>query len=478
MQKKFSVATRIASACLTALLFLSCTPFIPPDRSTVHKDIPQSFSLGSSIASHGRWWQEFSNSQLTSLIETALTENLTLRAHWARLEKIQAQAGKTTSSLYPSVSGNADASYTRRNTESDGSSESQNYSLGLFASYEFDLWGRVRAEVKSAELTAAASREDLNAAAMTIAAEVAHRWLGIAARYQEKELLLKQLKINQTYLELVELRFRKSLASAIDVMQQRQLVERVQAQIPLVEMQELLLQNELAVLTGQMPQNFEGIANQPLPVLKSPPASGLPVQLLENRPDIRAAVNRLQAADQDLVVARADRLPALRITGSGGYNSSDIDQIFDNWLLNLAASLTGPLLDGGRRKAEVEASEAEVREQLFLYHQVVLNGVKEVEEALIREEKIREHVQRAEKQLKVSQITLAEARSRYMNGLSDYLPVLTQLLSVQSLQMDLISRNEDLLGARISLYRSIGGTWADELTVPDSISPKQQDGKL
>jgi len=471
----------ITCGTLTVSSLLSCSPFTSPDRSTSHKVLPETFSLGDAVAApEQRWWLVFSSPQLNTLIKEALAENLSLRAHWARLEKAQAQAGKVASGLSPTVSGDGSASYRKNHADGEDngfSSESDNYSLGLFASYEIDLWGRVRAGVKSADLSVGASREDLNAAAMTIAAEVARRWIGILARQQEIILLQQQLANNQIYLELVELRFRKSLASALDVMQQQQLVERVQARIPLSQMEEQLLRNELAVLTGRMPRDLPDIKIQPLPVIETPPVTGLPAQLLDNRPDILAALNQLEAADQNLVVAKADRLPAVRLTGSAAYNSSEFDRIFDNWLLNLAASLTAPLIDGGRRKAEVDASIAGVKEQLAMYHQAVLTAVQEVEGALVREEKIREHIKATHKQLQSAKTALSEARARYVNGLNDYLPVLTQLLSVQNLEMDLIARNEDLLTARISLYRGIGGTWTDELLSPEMGSLKKQDGK-
>jgi multidrug efflux system outer membrane protein len=472
----------IWAICGTLVLFplLSCSPFTSPDRSTSHRVLPETFSLGEAVTEPEQlWWFVFSSPQLNTLIGEALAENLSLRAYWARLEKAQAQAGKVASGLSPSISGDGSASYTNNHANGENnsfSSENENYSLGLFASYELDLWGRVRAGVKAADLSMNASREDLNAAAMTIAAEVASRWIGILARQQEIILLQQQLKNNQIYLELVELRFRKSLASALDVMQQQQLVERVQARLPLSQMEEQLLRNELAVLTGRLPGDLPEIETHALPVITIPPATGVPAQLLANRPDILAALNRLEAADQNLVVAQADRLPAIRLTGSAAYNNSEFDRIFDNWLLNLAASLTAPLFDGGRRKAEVDVSTAEVKERLAMYHQAVLTAVQEVEGALVREKKIREHIKWTRKQLQSAEAALSEARVRYVNGLNDYLPVLTQLLSVQNLEMDLIARNEDLLAARISLYRAIGGTWTDELPSPDTLSLKQQDG--
>ena len=480
MNKYFIFIVRFALVIFTITVLYSCAPFKVPDRSTLHQNLPERFSLGDTVTVvEKRWWKEFSSTQLNNLIDTALAENLALQTYWARLERANALSRKTGSALWPSLSGDASASYSKSESSGIGnnSTEDQRYSIGFFASYEVDLWGRVRAGKKSADHVIRATREDLNAAAMTLAAEVARRWIGIVSSRQEKQLLQKQLEINQTYLELIELRFKKSLATALDVMQQRQLVERVQAQVPLIEMKERLLHNELAVLTGQMPQKFTGVAIGSLPTLDTPPSGGIPAMLLENRPDIRASLNRLQSADQNLVVAKADRLPAIRLTGSAGYNSSEFDRIFDNWLLNLAAALTSPILDGGKREAEVAASTAEVKEQLLLHHQAVLNAVKEVEESLVREEKTREHIHRMEKQLEAAKIALTEARSRYMNGLSDYLPVLTQLLSVQNLEMDLISRREELFSARISLYRAIGGTWTDKLPPPSNTTKKLQDNR-
>ena len=452
----------------TAQVLSSCTPFAPDARSGLEEiPMPESFSLKDSLKDpEQRWWETVGDEQLNSFVDEALTDNQTLLSYWARLEKAQAQARKSGADLKPSLAGAAGASYTRIKTDNDSSVENENYSIGLVAGYEVDLWGRIRATNESALLSAEASREDLNTVAMTVAAEVTERWVAILSKRLQRQLLEQQLSNNKTYLELVELRFRKSLASALDVFQQRQLVERSKAQLPLIEMQERMLQNQLAVLLGRMPNQSPEITRQELPVLDAVPDAGLPVQLLQNRPDIVAAFRRLEAVDQDLAAARADRLPALRLTGSAVYDSDNLEKVFDNWIANLAASLTAPVFDGGRRKAEIEINEAAVEQQLAEYRNLVLSAVREVEDALISETKIREHVVASENQLQAAKNALKEAGTRYLNGLNDYLPVLTQLLSVQGLENDLIRRREDLLFARISLYRAIGGSWVDELTPP------------
>ena len=167
-----------------------------------------------------------------------------------------------------------------------------------------------------------------------------------------------------------------------------------------------------------------------------------------------------------MAATRADRLPGLRLTGSGSYGGDELDQLFDNWIVNLAAALTAPIFDGGRRKVEVDINQAAVQQNLAEYRHLVLSAVLEVEDALIRETKTREHINALNNQLQAAQNALNEARSRYVNGLNDYLPVLTQLLSVHGLENDLVKRQTDLLIARVGLYRAIGGSWAYELSPP------------
>lgn len=484
MRKKFLIPAGcvLSIACFVFMgQIVACTPFTPPDRTSRLMNLPAGYSMMESVSEPPQqWWRTFNDPQLNGLIEEALRENLELAAYWARLEKAQALARSAGSGLLPAISGDAAASHARIRSD-DGTvnrtGTEENFFLGVFAGYEVDLWGRVRALKKAADLAATASREDLNAAAITVAAEVAGRWIGIIARQREILLLRQQLETNRIYLELVELRFQKSQASALDVMQQKQLVERVQAQIPLAEMQQHLLRNELAVLTGKLPHELPDFEPRALPVIENQPAAGVPLELLDNRPDIRAGLHRLEEADLNLIAARADRLPALRLSGSASLDSGELDRFFDNWLVNLTAGLTAPLFDGGRLAAAADFSAADVKERLARYRSTVLAAVLEVEESLTREAKISEHIRWAERQLKAAKSALSEARFRYTNGLNDYLPVLTQLLSVQNLEIDLIARREDLLIARVNLYRAIGGSWPSDLLPPRVDETGPQEGK-
>lgn len=461
---------------LTAILIGGCHGLPPPDRAALDLALPATYSLDAiATEKRDRWWEDFADSSLNELVHLALSENLSLEGYRARLARAQAQAVKAGANLQPALTGELTAGGGRRHDQlADRTFGTETYAAGLVASYEVDLWGRLAAQRHSATLAASASHADLKAAAMTIAAETARRWVQIISQQEQKKLLAAQLNTNQTYLDLVELRFRQSQASAIDVLQQQQLLESAHAQLPLVDLQQRLLTQELALLAGHWPPPTLDLETSKLPLLPDLPATGLPAQLLENRPDLQGALYLLTRADQELLVARADLLPALNLSARAGFDSDQVRSLFDNWLANLLASLTAPLLDGGRRRAEVSIAEANIREQLATYRQLVLTALQEVEGALTRETLLAEHLQSLEKQLRISRRALDEARSRYLNGLTDYLPVLTQLRTVQALEKEMLLRREEKILARISLHRALGGSWTDQLfALPSAKEPEE-----
>jgi NodT family efflux transporter outer membrane factor (OMF) lipoprotein len=395
------------------------------------------------------------------LIDEALSNGFTLKEAWARLRQARALAVQAGAERYPDLTGSASADFTRRRSEitANGSEASESYALGLVSSYELDLWGRIRSQREAALFNVKASAADLQTANITVAAEVADRWVRIISLRLQKLLLDEQLANNLTFLELIELRFRNGMVSALDVYQQKQAVENVRARIPLVEAETQLLMHELAVLIGRPPRSELGLTRMDLPVIGRLPAVGLPADLLANRPDVRAAGMRLKAADWQVAAARANRLPALRFIADGQYGGSDLDLLFETWLLRLAANLTAPIFDGGRRAAEVDLTRAQADENLWAYRRTVLTAVKEVEDALTSETRQRELIKVLEAAKAAARKGLDEAISRYRRGLSDYLPVLTQLLTVQDLERNLISQQEQLILFRVGLYRALGGGW-------------------
>ncbi|MBC2695086.1 MAG: efflux transporter outer membrane subunit [Desulfobacteraceae bacterium] len=452
---------------ITSILVLaSCRLFNPKPIPCVQKTIPDKFSVfTTSAAPEQKWWETFHDYELNALVEEALSNNMNLKQIWARLKQARATAIQAGAYRYPALTGTAGATHSRKRTKNRSAltSTSENYSLGLSTSYELDLWGRVRAEQEAAILSAEASKQDLNAAAITLAAEVTNRWLQIIAQRTQKHLLNEQLKTNKTFLELINLRFRHAMVSALDVYQQRQVIDQLRAQIPLIKAQESRLMNELSVLLGKAPRSPLIISRPDLPKLEPMPSTGIPADLLENRPDIKAAQLRLQSAGWNVSSARADRLPSLTLSARAVIENKRLDLLLDNWLLSLAANLTVPVFDGNRRASEVDRTMAMKDENLAAYRQIILTAIREVEDTLVTEARQKEHILELKQVIHTARKALAQATLRYRNGLNDYLPVLTQILSVQDLERNLIAQRTTLLINRISLYRSLGGTWTDDL---------------
>lgn len=450
--------------------------FKPAEREMPEGMIPESFSLDiPDRETDDFWWKEFNSRELEELIEIAFTNNLSLEKAWARLEQARAAVTMQGSSLVPGVEASAGNTWSKQNTD-DGTVTSEGYSLALACSYELDLWGRLRAERNSTRLEFAATMEDLNTAAISLASEIATVWLNIISQRRQIEILQKQLETNKMYLELMELRFNKSMASVLDVYQQRQAVDRIKAEIPAAEAAEKIYMHSLALLLGRPPKACPEIKTADFPSMNGLPPAGIPAGLLETRPDIRAAQYRLQAADWSISAARADRLPSIRLSASAGYSSDKMSSLFDNWILSLANEIVAPIIDGKHRAAEVTRAKAEARAYLADYRSTVLTAIREVEDSLVRETKQDERIKLLEEQASTARKALDEAHRRYTAGLNDYLPVLLQALETDKLERSLISEKASLLIYRIALYKSLGGTWTSRLG-PDGINNKAAENK-
>jgi outer membrane protein TolC len=208
-----------------------------------------------------------------------------------------------------------------------------------------------------------------------------------------------------------------------------------------------------------------------LPELPPIPSTGLPANLLLRRPDLRAASLRVAAADHRVASAVADRLPALRLTASSGWQSfTPAEKLFDSTLWTIAGNVAAPLIDGGRRRAEVDRTKAVVDELLHEYSEAFLGAVQEVEDALVSEREQRKHLAALGDQVRFSGRALGEAQLRYVTGLSDYLPVLAALQTLQEAERLQLTARRDLVGFRIQLYRALGGTWTNELDRPERVA--------
>ena len=452
------------------LLTSACAIYKPADRDAAELTrLPDKFNLYDAVEEAGTntWWEGFGDSQLNMLVEKALTNNLSILQSEAKLRQAEAVVIQQGAARFPTLDLDASVGVKGNNiTLPSGKSDSvktENYKLGLAAGYEVDLWGRVRSLHQKSIFNYQASWAERQAIDVTISSTVVLRYFELAFQHKKLNILKGQVVFNKQVLELIELRFRRSQASALDVYQQRQLVSKAKARIPPAESREIVVRNELALLLGEVPGVSLGLKEKKIPQIMPVAVTGVPADLLIKRPDVVASMMRLRGADWQISAAKADRLPAVRITASAGYSSVDSAAIFDNWFYNLAGSLTGPLFDAGRRRAEVDRVRAVADERLAGYRKVVLTAMREVEDALVKEKKEQEYLVAIRNQLDIAKKTQEQAGARYQKGLETYLPVLTALIVKQDLENTVLLSEFQILVYRVELIRALGGDFYNKI---------------
>ncbi|MCL4692694.1 MAG: TolC family protein [Candidatus Hydrogenedentes bacterium] len=331
------------------------------------------------------------------------------------------------------------------------------FSSGLSLSWEADVWGRLRSAARAQAEEYAAAVEDYEALRLILTSQVAEAYYLAVEQRLQYELLLEQRESAETLLELIELRFLQGSASVVDVLQQKGQLAEIDAEVPVVHSQLRIFENRLDVLLGVAPDGADRTPEtEPnLPRETALPSVGVPVTLLQNRPDLRALRRRVVAADYRIASAIAERLPRLTLTGALEYGDTSLASTLT---ATGAAGLFQPLLDWGLRKAAVDEARSDFREALLEYTYGYLLAIEEVESALWREARQRDLIEALAAREAILQQTLDETRVRYGLGVTDYLPVLTAIQDLQDVQRELLTERRALVSLRIEINRAIGGT--------------------
>lgn len=447
------------------LLLASCAVHEVKEDVEASFQIPDAFRDDGYANAPDQWWLSFEDPTLEAFIDVAIENNLTLRQAWARLSQARAIWTQASTELFPQANAALGASRFRNET-ANLTSVSGAYSASILTSYEIDLWKRIESQQRAAELDIQASRADIEATALSLSANIASVWYSIVEQQTKLALLKEQINVSKTFLELIELRFSQGRTSAVEVYQQRAQLAAIEVEVPIVESLLRVYENQLAVLLGQPPMTFSVEEPGEFPDLDGPPATGAPAELILRRPDVRSALMRVYAADYRIGAAIADQYPALRLSANTEFQNNDLADVFQNWLLNLASSLTTPILDGGRRKAEVDRTRAVKEERIAAFEQSVLTSFQEVENAWMQEDRQREYLNRLQHELDQDRQAFEESRNRFRQGIGEYLPVLTSLQSMQRVERTLITAQRNLIGYRIDLYAALGGDWMAGLQSP------------
>jgi outer membrane protein, multidrug efflux system len=408
------------------------------------------------------WWDIFQDEQLRTLIHTALQQNYDLRIAASRILEAKSQLGITRADQFPTVSAGAGIADVRTAQSIFlPAFETSTGQVNLSAAWELDFWGKFRRATEAARANLLASEWARQEVVSTLVANVASAYFQLRALDRELEISKRTLDSRQESLRLTRILANGGATSLLDVRQAEQLVFTAGAEIPALEQQIEQQENFLSVLLGQNPDDItrgQTLTEQRQPAQVPP---GLPSSLLERRPDIRQAEEQLVAANAEIGVARAAYFPQISLSGSGGFQSSALTNLFSGpagaW--SFGASLAQPIFTGGRLRSGVRLAEAQQQTAALFYQQSIQQAFRSVSDGLVAYRKTREFRAQQELLFESAEDAARLSQMRYTGGATGYLEVLTNETNAFSAELGLVQARLNELLALVQLYEALGGGW-------------------
>ena len=420
----------------------------------------------SAEAIKGKWWEVYKDPLLNTLEEKIDVSNQSLKAAQAQFLQARAAVRISRSFLFPTVT--ADPAIARERFSQNrplgvvGNTQTFNdfQVPGIDASYEFDVWGRVRRTVEQSRSQAQASAADLASVGLSLHAELAMDYFQLRGLDTQKQLLDSTVVAYQKALDLTQTRFKGGLASDVDVAQAQTQLETARAQSIDVEVQRAAFEHAIAVLTGQPPSTFT-LAPSPMDAPPPPIPPGLPSDLLERRPDVSAAERRMQAANAQIGIARAAYFPLITLTGQGGFESIAAGTLFQGpsglWAVGGTALET--LFDAGRRRGTSDQAKAAYDQSIDNYRQTVLSAFQEVEDNMAALRILQGEAQTEEVAVGAAKHSVELSITRYRGGVTSYLEVTTAQSAALTDEVTAVTILTRRMTASVLLIKAIGGGW-------------------
>lgn len=472
--------TRLSLALTLALLGAGCA--VGPDYRRPDAPLAAQFKEAQGWQAarpqdqleRGKWWEMFGDAQLNALQEQLQISNQTIRAAQARYRQASALVRQARSSFLPTIGASAQ---TTRSSFGGGSAASANadtsrqigqrYSAGLNASWELDVWGRIRRDVEASAAAAQASEADLAAARLSAQAELALNYFQLRISEAQQRLYEKTVADYEKSLELTRNQYAVGVAGRSDVVQAEAQLKAAQAQAVDIGVQRAQLEHAIAVLIGKAPAELALDYSEPpagLPIV--PP--GLPSDLLQRRPDIASAERQVAAANARIGVARSAYFPSLTLSGSGGYQSNAFDHWFTapNRFWSVGPELALTLFDFGARRAQSEQAVAAYDETVANYRQTVLSGLQEVEDNLAALRLQSQEMEFQEAAVRSAREALTLVNNQYKAGTVSFLNVLTAENTALTNERALLQLRGQQFSASVNLIKALGGSWDGQLAAP------------
>ncbi len=477
MRAKAGGVVGAAVAVAVVLSLTACT--VGPDYVRPEVDTPQTFRFEEKEAkdlANTAWWKQFRDPVLDALIDEGLRNSKDLRIAAARVEEFAGRLTTTRSQFYPQI-GYGGGGARERFSESLGTSlppgvsnPQTTYSAVITASWEIDLFGRIRRLSEAAQAQLMATEEARRGIVLSLVSSVATGYIALRDLDKQLEIAKRTAKTRKEALDLFELRFKGGVVSLVEVAQIRSEYEAAVAAIPAIERAIALTENALSILVGRNPGPIvRGKTIDELHEVAVP--AGIPSDLLVRRPDIRQAEQNLIAANANIGAARALYYPTISLTGLFGYASSDLDNLFNGaakqW--SYGGSIIGPIFTFGLVEGLVAASEAQQRQLLADYERTIQNAFREVDDALIDNSKSRERLAAQGRQVVALRDYARLARMRFEGGVTSYLEVLDAERSLFNTELQYTQTQGELFNALVNIYKSMGGGWVNEA---DKLAPQ------
>jgi NodT family efflux transporter outer membrane factor (OMF) lipoprotein len=429
-----------------------------------------------------QWWSTLNDSELTSLIERATQNNTDLRTAQARVREARARLGVSRASLFPSVNASASFQHTHstaqtgsavgsnlQSTSGNATAESDLYSTGFDASWEFDLFGGKRRTVEASKADLESSEEDLNYVLVSLIGEVASNYIDLRSFQTRLSIAEANHDAQQETYQIVRWRREAGLATDLDVEQAKYNLKQTTAQIPTLQTGVEKAKNRLAVLIGVIPGSLEKelAERKSIPVASQEIAYGIPADVLRNRPDVRRAERQLAAETARLGVQTAELYPKLTLSGSIGLEALSLSNLFSasSKIYSYGPSLKWNIFNAGSIRQNIEAQNAVQEQALIKYEASILTALEDVNNALtayVKEQDRRQSLFEAS-QAAVRAVELAQIQ--YSSGLIDFQSVLDSQRSLLNLQEQLAESEAAVISDLISLFKSLGGGWKS--VIPD-----------
>ena len=454
-----------------AVAGLLCGCTVGPNYTRPQIDAPQSWRVEYEQAAevaNARWWQAFGDPALDELVDAAVRENLDVRIAAARVEQFLGALGTTRSQFYPQFDYSAQASRNRASeaavttlppgTDRDFSL----YTAALGASWQIDLFGRVRRQTEAAQARVYASEQGRRGVILSVVTSVASGYVGLRGLDEQLEISRRTADNYAQTLKLFELRYKGGVVSEVELSQIRSQYEQALATIPTLERQIAVRENLISILLGRNPgaiprgKSIAELAEPRIP-------GGLPATLLERRPDLLQAEQSLRAANAEIGVAKSLYYPNLSLTGVLGLASTSLDNFVSSDATSgyVAAGLFGPIFTFGRIEGQVRTAEAAQLEALAFYRQAVLNAFRETNDALVGAQKTSEQYAALARRVNALREYARLSRLRFDAGTASYLEVLYAENELFGAELSAVAALSDRYAELINVYKAMGGGWVD-----------------